>query len=250
MFRIGNFGAAPRYSVHVLPALALLLGRAVEPWWEGKRTPVFRLLAILSLAAWVATRQSDQGAILFFLIAYATVAIIAWIRPGALAVTLVAVLAAVGPLLPVRFEVGRSITASYLDPVVRWLQSHPAEANAPIYTNSQLLAPFLELRGRSPEGGVVFVAGVNMSHELSYLTNGNNGQRERLEHLAATDLYGKTIVAPVMPDDLTAGALLVMRVESRLPLLFPDEVWGPRLEVIADSQQYRIARLRPPDTAD
>ena len=244
IFKIGNFGASPRYSVHVLPVLALLLGRAVEPWWEGERLRASGLVATLLLAAWMATRQTDQRVIIPFLVVYAMIVTIARLHPGALAVMLVAALAAAGPLLPVRFEIGRAITAPYLDPIVEWLQAHPAEAAAPIYTNSQLLAPFLENRGRPPGAGVFFVVGVEMVREELFLTNPNNGQRERLIRVGSTDLYGKTIVGLVRPDDLPPGSLLALRVESRLPLLFPEAVWAQRLEVLAESPLYRIARLR------
>jgi hypothetical protein len=244
IFRIGNFGASPRYLVHVLPALALLLGRAVEPWWEGEPLGVSRLVATLLLAVWMATRQTDQRVVVPFLVAYAVVVTIAQLRPGALAVMLVAAFAAAGPLLPVRFEIGRAITAPYLDPIVQWLRSHPAEATAPIYTNSQLLAPFLEARVRPARADISFVAGIDMVRELLLLTDPDNGQRERIRRLCATDLYGKTILGPITPDDVPVDSLLALRVESRLPLLFPDAVWAPRLEVLAESPQYRIARLR------
>jgi hypothetical protein len=62
--------------------------------------------------------------------------------------------------------------------------------------------------------------------------------------LAEQDLYGKAITHPVSPNDLASGSLLALRVESRLPLLLPEEVWAPHLEVLVDTPTYRIARLR------
>jgi hypothetical protein len=242
MFGIGNFGASPRYSVHVLPALALLLGRAVEPWWEGDRLDASRLCAVLLLAVWVATRQIDARIVVPIVLAYAAVVAAARFGRGRLAVMLAVALASAGPLLPIRFEVGRALTASYLDPMVEWLDEHPEQSAAPIYTNSQLLAPFLEGRGRPP-GTVFFVIPIDATRE-EVLTNDQNGQRQRLLRLAREDFYGKSIAGPLTPDDLPANALLALRVESRLPLLFPDEVWAPHLEVLAESPHYRIARLR------
>jgi hypothetical protein len=182
------------------------------------------------------------------LLAYAVIATLAWLRPGALAVMLVTALTALGPLLPVRFEVGRALTAAYLDPMVDWLESHPSEAANPIYTNSQLLAPFLYARGHPAYKNVSFVVSSEMIHELLFLTNADNGQRERILRLGMENLYGKSVVGPVTPDALPGGSLLALRLENRLPLLFPDEVWAPRLEVLAESPRFRIARLRP-DTA-
>lgn len=241
IFKIGNFGAAPRYSIHVLPALALLLSRAVEPWWDGERLPPGRLFVVLAVAAWMATRQADPRVVVGLLVAYGALGTVAWLRPGALAVMLVAVLSAAGPILPVRFEVGRAITASYLDPVVGWLESHPEEADVPIYTNSQLLAPFLESRGW-PTQRIFFLTGVDMTHE-ALLVNPNNDQLERIGRLAKSDLYGRAVLGPFSPADVPDGSLFALRMDSRLGLLLPESIWGPHLEVLTQSREYRIARF-------
>jgi hypothetical protein len=145
-------------------------------------------------------------------------------------------------LLPLRFEVGRAITADYLDPIIDWLDAHPDEARRPIYTNSQLLAPYLEIRGRPP-GSVYFLAGIDSIRE-EMLTNEANGQRATLRSFAENDLYGKTITHSVTPADIPAGALVVVRIESRTSRLLPDDVWAPHLEVLVDEGTYRIARMR------
>lgn len=242
IFHVGNFGASPRYSIHVLPALALLLGRAVEPWWEGARLDMTRLFAVLLLGVWMATRQADTRIVIPILIAYAVIVVAARIGYGKLAAMLTVGVAAVGPLLPVRFEVGRALTAGYLDPIVEWLDAHPDQAREPIYTNSQLLAPFLEERGRPP-GTVFYLAGVDSIRE-GMLMNEENGQRSRLLRFAKNDLYGKAILHAIAPGDLPPGSLLALRVESRLPVLLPDELWAPHLEVLAESLHYKIARVR------
>lgn len=243
IFKIGNFGAAPRYSVHILPALALLLSRAVEPWWDGERPRHSRLAVIFIAAAWMATRESQPAVVAGFLAAYAAVLAAAWFRPGVPAVLLVAALAAAAPLLPVRFEVGRAITASYLDPMVEWLESHPEEARKPIFTNSQLLGPFLEGRGWSG-GAVNFMTGVDMTKE-GELLNHANGQYERVGRLARSDLYGRGVMAPFTPADVPEQALFALRVDRRLPLVLPDSVWGEHLDLLAESPEYRVARFRP-----
>jgi hypothetical protein len=226
----------------VLPALALFLGRAVEPWWEGERLDTSRLWAVLLLAAWLVTRQADTRIMIPIVLACAAVVAAARMGRGKLAVTLTILLIMVGPLMPLRFEVGRALTASYLDPMVEWLDDHPKEASAPIYTNSQLLAPLLEGRGRTP-GSVFYLAGVDSVRE-EMLTNEKNGQRSRLHRLAQDDLYGRAVTHAIEPDDLPGGALLALRVETRLPLLIPEELWAPHLEVLAESPHYRLARVR------
>jgi hypothetical protein len=144
--------------------------------------------------------------------------------------------------MPLRFEVGRALTAPFMDPILDWLESHPAEANAPIYTNCQLLAPMLEARGREP-GSVFYLAGVDSTRE-KMLVNEKNGQLARLRRLAESDLYGRAVTEQVSPADLPPGSLIVVRVETRLPLLLPDDVWGPRLQVLDQSPTYRIARFQ------
>jgi hypothetical protein len=241
IFHIGNFGASPRYSIHVLPALGLLLGRAVEPWWEGNQLEQSRTWAVLLLAVWVATRQTDASIVVPIILAYGAIVAAARLGFARLAVMLTVGLVAAGPMLPVRAEVGRALIASYLDPIVGWLEDHPEAARNPIYTNSQLLAPFLEARGRPP-GTVFYLAGVDSIRE-QMLANEENGQRARLRTFAENDLYGKMITRSIAPEDLPAGSLFALRVESRLPLLLPDDLWAPHLEVLAESPHYRIARV-------
>jgi hypothetical protein len=123
-----------------------------------------------------------------------------------------------------------------------WLKAHPQEAAAPIYTNAQLLAPFLEQH--LPGTDVHHMAAPDIAREL-VLTNEANGQRERLLQLTRTNLYGKTLWPPFAPDDLPANAILALRNDVRLPLILPPDVWGPRLEPLVQTPDYQIARLRP-----
>lgn len=249
MFGAGGFGDSPRYTVHVLPALALLLGRTAGQWWDGERPNLLQTAAIALAAVWITTRQTNYDELVIVFVAYAGIVLAARLRQPAWAMSLALALVIGAPLLPVRHDVGRRITASYLDPIAEWLEAHPEVAtdDTPIYTNSQMLAPFLEGRGHAPKAGIYFVTGADMSNELNHLTNPENGQLEILRNLAATDLYGRTIEGPLSPDDLPPNALLAFRVESRLHIVFPKEVWDPRLEVLADTKRFRVAKLRAKD---
>lgn len=241
MFRIGNFGAAPRYMMHLLPALALLVGRALEPWWEGERPGLGALLGAMVLAVWLATRQVDERATGILLVGYTLVLAAAWLRRDTVAVGLATMLAVAGPLLPLRTDVGRAADAKYLGPMVAWLMAHPAQITGPIYTNSQLLGPFLERR--LPGADVVHMAGPEMVRGLG-IGNPNNGQRERIWEVAR-GLYGKTLFAPIAPDDLPGNALLVIDVTVRVPSLLPPATWSSRLDVLAETPDFFVARLRP-----
>jgi hypothetical protein len=244
IFRIGNFGTSPRYLLLLLPILALLVERALERWWEGTRPSLAALLGTMLVGLWVATRQLDWRATEIVIVAYALVLAAAWLRAGTLAAALALALLLTGPLLPVRTDLERP---PYLDPILAWLKAHPELSADPIYTNAQLLAPFLERR--LPGTDVCHVAGPDMARELTMETNPVNGQGDRIRRLCALDLYGKTVFPPITPENLPGNALLVLRDDVRLPLILPAATWSPRLEVLVETPDYQIARLRT-DTTD
>lgn len=241
---LGNFGSSQRYSLHLLPAFALLAARAVDPWWQNERPHRTALIATVLLAAWVATRQTDAVTPPLLIATYVVLLAAAWWRAGTVVASIAACLAALGLLLPLRIEAPRDITAPYLTPMIAWLDAHPDVRQGVVYTNAQLLAPGLERRG-SVEN-IYHVAGKDMVRELIELTNPDNGQRERIAHLCATDLYGKTLLTPLTPDDVARGGVLVLRNDPRLSLLLPDALWSDRVEVMADEPLFRVLRPRPP----
>src|SRR5262249_51811795 len=57
IFQLGNFGTSPRYSLVLLPGIALLTSRVVEPWFERERPRLGRLVAMALFGTWLATRQ-------------------------------------------------------------------------------------------------------------------------------------------------------------------------------------------------
>lgn len=243
ILQIGNFGAGPRYLLHVLPAAALLAGRAIGSW-EGSGRPDRALLLLAAVVGlWVASRQLDARAGAILVAAYAVVLGAAACRAATVAAALVVALLVAGPLLPLRIELTRGATAGYLDPVLAWLRAHPEHQGAPIYTNAQLLAFFLS--SRLPQADVHHLATLDMGRELTLLTNPHNGQRARIRHLSAIDLYGRTLLPPVDPDDLPEGALLVLRDDARLPLLLPPALWSSRLEWITRARDFQVGQLRP-----
>jgi hypothetical protein len=244
IFHIGNFGDSPRYMLHLLPVLALLAGRALEPWWDGERPGFAVLLATALVAIWVATRQLDQHTVVILVSAAAAILTAAWLRASTVAVTLVAGLVLAGPLLPLRTDMGRP---RYLEPMLEWLEAHPERRAGPIYTNAQLLAPFLDRR--LPGSDIRYVLGADLAREKGFLIDIDNGQGERLQRLCDTEFFAKTVLPPLAPDDLPTNALVVLRIDDpRLPVVFPPATWSPRLEVLAETRDYRIAQVRPAAT--
>jgi hypothetical protein len=243
IFRIGNFGDSPRYSLHALPALALLIGRALDPWWDGERPGFTSLLGTALLGVWVATREPDGHPFWILMAVYTLILAAAWLRAGTVAAALTAALILAGPLFPFRTSVIQKVVAPYLDPMSAWLKAHPELRARPIYTNAQLLAPFLERY--LPGASVYHMAGIDMARDLNLLTNPDNGQRARIRQLCASDLYGKTLFPPFTPEDLPGDALLALRMDPRLPLLLPSATWSSRLELLVETPTFRIARIRP-----
>jgi hypothetical protein len=245
VLHLGNFGTSPRYMLHLLPALALLLGRVLEPLWEQKQ-PRLALLVVGALGAlWVATRQQNAAAANILIAGYATVLGAWWLRASTFAVAVVVALIAAAPLMPLRTDVGRP---SYLGPMLAWLQAHPEHRGDRIYTNAQLLAPYLE--SRVPGIDVHYMLGNEMTYETKFLINVENGQLDRIGKLSATEFYGKHVLPPFAPENFPDNALLVLRVDNhRLGQLLPDATWAARLEVIEDTPHYRMARIRPARTS-
>jgi hypothetical protein len=237
-YRLANFGTAPRYSMAFLPSLALLAGRALDRLWEGERLAPAALVAMSVFALWLATRQIDVIAVAILLIAYALIIAAAGLRREPTAAALAVALIAVGPLLPLRLDVGCPV---YLQPMFEWLRAHRDRLSGPVLTNSQLLAPYVE--SRLPQLDVRFVAWSDITGDLLQLSNPANGQRDRIRRLCETDLYGRTLFAPISPDDIPPGTLMALRDDLRLPMLLPDAIWGSRLEVLETGPEYRIVRV-------
>jgi len=242
ILHVGAYGDSPRYLLHLLPALALLVGRTLEPWWDGERPSVALLLALALGIVWVATRQQDARAAQILLVAQGLLLAAVWLRAGTVVAALAVMLVLLGPALPLRTQLTRADTARYLAPMTAWLEAHPQERAAPIYTNAQLLAPFLE--HHLPGADVHHMAAPDIAREL-VLTNAANGQRDRLLRLCRANLYGKTLWPPFAPDDLPGNAILALRNDARLPLVLPPDVWGPRLEPLVKTPDFQVARLRP-----
>jgi hypothetical protein len=242
IFEIGNFGTSPRFSLALLPPLALLIGRAFDPWWDGDRPALPTLGVMLVLAIWLATRQQNGLAAALLLVGNVLLIGSVGLRLRTTAAGLALALMAVGPLLPVHRDVGRSVTAPYLDPLLDWLRAHPEQISGPVLTNSQLLSAFLE--NRLPDVDVRFIVPPEMSRDLVMLSNPANGQQDWIRRVSENDFYGRTVFTPLDPEQVPPNALFALRVDPRLSILLPEAVWGTRLEMLESTPQIRIARVR------
>lgn len=243
VFHVGNFGTAPRLSLALLPVLALLVGRAADLWWDNER-PAFAILASMAFVTWwLATRQQSETATALLLVGNLLLIAAMGLRAGTAAVGFAVLTVAAGPLLPIRLDVARDATASYLGPMVDSLRAHRDLLSGPVLTNSQLLSAFAEHRLAGTD--VRFVIPGEMTRDLVLLSNPGNGQREHIQRLSETDLYGRTVWGPITPDDVPVGALMALCADPRLPLLLPEQAWRGRLEIIEATPQFQIARVLP-----
>lgn len=239
VFQIGNFGTAPRYSLHLLPAIALLAARAVESWWDTHYPSLLRLSTMGLLTLWLATRQESLLAVLACVGWLALLLGALRLRQASTATMLALVLVFSGPLLGLRTEVNRTDTAPHLEATLRWLRAQPEPPTIPILTNIPILAAYLA--PRVPGLDVRFMAGVDMTGD-SVLINPHNGQQQSIGRVAH-DLYGTGIFQAVKPTDYPKGAVFVLADDPRLPTLLPEPIWGSRLQVIEEAPGHRIARL-------
>jgi hypothetical protein len=239
ILKLGNFGSAPRYQLLLLPALALLISRALSSLWQAEVPRPATLIGSLGVGIWIATRQETLLAVLVPLVGSGLILELAYRRSGAAAVIVALALALSGPFLPVRTVIARVDMAGYLEPMADWLLAHNELRAEPIHTNASLLAPYLQRTW--PDARVTYLAGLDTRREIVELTNAQNGQRERVLALCAEDLYGKTVFdLTEVPD----RGLLALRVDPRLDLLFATQIWSRQLDVLAETSQYRIARVR------
>jgi hypothetical protein len=244
-FRLANFGFSPRYAVQVLPAVALLSARAVEPWVSGERAGIVDFLSPALLAlVWVLAGLGQPLVVGPVLVVYAGVLCAARFRRGTATLGGLVALSAMGPWLPMRLGIVREELGPYLPAMAAWLRSHPERARGAVYTNSPLLAFYLEGSGGIRGVDVRFMMGVDQYFDVIEMSDPANGQRAALRRMIALDLYGRGVT----PDTLSPGsvpddATFALRRDRRLGFLLPDATWSPHLEPLEEGSQYRILRF-------
>lgn len=246
LWRIANFGFVPRYSLPVLPLLALLAARAVERW----RRPDLRLEALdlaapgLLLALWLAAACEEPAVAVPVLLGQAAALALASRRRFAPAALAVLALCGLGLLLPIREQVASGQLAPYLAGMVGWIEGHRAEIRGPVYTNSPLLGPHLERPLHRVDVDVRFMIGVDQHHDLALMTNAANGQRETLLGLMTTDLYGHGVAPGVLnPASLPDGTLFMLRRDRRITLLMPSRTWARHLTSLLEAREFQVLRF-------
>ncbi len=245
VFRIGNFGGSPRYVSQILPVLALLTARSLEVWYEGDRPRAWAAALAIAATAWSVTRVPELAYAAPIVVLVACTVTLAWLRRGHAAILAATLLALAGPLLVPGTQISRQDTAAYLDPMEEWLRANGDAIEGPVYTNSQMIEAFAELRDL-PLSDVRFLIAFDHQEGIDNLTNPHNGQREAILRLMEQRFYGHGVIADsLQPDDLAPGTLFLLRVDRRLDITLPPSIWGDRLEVLFERDAARVARLLP-----
>jgi hypothetical protein len=247
MWRVFNFDQTPRYLLPVLPFVALAIGRVLDGWWSGDvdarrvETPALAAAAGLALAGGLEAPH-PTGLAAVGLVALALAA--ARSGRGRVAVGIAAVLVAVGPrAFDDGGQIDRRSNAPHLDEMVDRLQELPAEPRD-VYTNEPLLSVWLARRGLLPSARVHYLVQADQSFEVDRLANAANGQRDALWAALEHDFYGTPVRADrLRPDAIAPGSIFALRIDARLDLALPPEVWDRHLTVLHPGYGTVIARF-------
>lgn len=243
-WRVFNFDLSPRYLLPVLPFVALAVGRVLASRASPRLGPWSRGLGLLAFAGLsLATERAGGGTLALWAGLGAAMALAlggaGW--PRASLVVAGAVIAA-GPMaFGGGSQLARASHSPALDEMVARVADHPEWKGRPLYTNEPLLAAYLRRVGAG-ERDVRYLVQADQLHELSALSNPDNGQRQALLAALRQDFYG----TPVLPDELEPeavplGAVFLLRDDPRLELVMPSERWDSALRVVHPGLGMRVA---------
>ncbi|MEM9191936.1 MAG: hypothetical protein AAGF12_22375 [Myxococcota bacterium] len=210
-----NFDDAPRYLLPMLPAVALLVSRALsDPTpWRGGDALVLAGGFVLGLLAY----EQHRPELLWAVVPWAGLIAVRW---GSLAAR--RFVSAV-PTLAVLFLLGASpllMPATEILPAKARLEALLAAcegASAPVCaTNAHLLRTYGERSGRDVER-VRYLLQMDQRYELETLTNPEVGQRARIFELLDAHFYAP----PIDFDALPEGSLIVVEEDARFTASVP-----------------------------
>ena len=241
----------PADLLPILPVVALVVSRVIDEWTEKGPAPhvieTSILVSLLALAL-VAERASGSAAALAVVAVWAAgVAAARWHRPRA-AKAIVLGLLAIGPVvLTEGGQVERRLRAPHLDEIVTQLGPHAdVLRDRTLYTNVPLLEILLTRSNALPRTRVHTLVSPDALHELTLMTNPDNGQRAALTRALRVSMSGR----PVLPGELdpravAPGTVFVLMDEPRLDLLVPPELRA-RSTVLSRGPAATISVLEDP----
>jgi hypothetical protein len=111
-----------------------------------------------------------------------------------------------------------------------------------VYTNSKMLAPYLERTNLLPGARVRYMLPADIFITLNSMTNPNNGQRDALLEALPRATFG----AVVLPGDLDTervpdGTLFLNIEDERTDMILPPARWAPHLYPLAHAPFVELA---------
>jgi hypothetical protein len=247
-------GFSPRYAVAPVVALALLVSRALEALeaLEAKGNAGSRLRDTLAAAALLGLGYLFRAFTVVPLWgAAAAGALVAAARGGAKRIG-VAVVIGLLILLPVQMRkdllAELPITDPTLEPMAAWIEANPGSIKGEIFTNQQLLGPYLEQRGSfsGARPRVRFMLAVDHHFELVHLSNPANGQRAAVIDAIPRGVFGAVVLPEALdPAKTPAGTVFILIDDSRTNQILPPETWGRKLRPIHEAGDFSILVFTP-----
>lgn len=240
-----TLGFSSRYAVVPLVAVALLLGRVVEAL-EADVHP--RLRDTLAAAALLGLGWQFRAAMVAPLIASAAVGtVVAAARAGAKKLTVALALSFL-VVLPLHLKddlfTSFPVRDETLEPIAAWLDANAPKAE--VYTNHQLLAPYLRRTERSVGAQIKFMLAVDHRFELVHLSNPANGQRAAVLDAIPRSVFGAVVQPePLDPNSVPSGTLFILIDDARTKEILPPERWSKRLKPIHRGSKFLVFELLP-----
>jgi hypothetical protein len=240
-------GFSSRYAVVPLVAVGLLFGRVVEAH-EVDLKP--RLRDTLAAGSLLVVGWFLRASVVVPLFASAAMgSFVAAARAGAKKLGLAVVL---GFLVVVPLHLRDDFLREYplrdptVEPIAAWLEAHANELKGEVYTNHQLLGPYLQRSGQTIGAQTKFMLAVDHHFELIHLSNPANGQRA-----AVLDAIPRSVFGPFVPPEaldpkvVQPGTMFVLIDDVRTKQIFPPERWNERLRVIHQEGGFVVYELLP-----
>jgi len=243
-----TLGFSARYAVVPVVAVALLLGRAIEAL-EAETGP--RLRDTTAAAALLGLGYLFRASTVVPLWGTAaTGALVAAARGGAKRIALAVV---IGFLAFVPLQMREEVLAALpvkdptLASIAAWIEANPSSIRGEIYTNHQLLGPYLARRDRAPTiARVRFMLAVDHHFELVHLSNPANGQRAAVLNAIPAATFGDVVPPEELdPARVPPGTLFVLIDDARTKQILPPETWAQKLRPIHEAGAFSILAFTP-----
>jgi len=239
-------GLSSRYAIVPLVPLALLVSRTVEQH-EYELAPNLRdtlVAGAFLLAGWFV--RTTVRAPLF--VAAALGGFVAAMRSG-LKKTGLFILGIFVELIPFHSDSDEMWNRFPLrdtgpESLAQWFDEQKPPGD--IYTNHQLLVPYLVRTDNRYASRTKFMLAADHQFELVSLTNPANGQRAAVLATLPKAVFGNVVYPEeLMPDQVRPGTWFVLINDARTEQILPPERWKSRLKLVHKTNWFEVYSLPP-----